>query len=500
MAKYIPRVIICGDVAKFRDTVGSAEIVGQVTFTKTGNEIQLLYGGQPLTGDNIRQLLDGTAEYLLFTDALQLNDYLEVFPPNTQVMSARAFAEKIRDGFFSNKTLAFLLDILDKNFSGRALDFDGFIAKSDFHTRGNRKVAIDCVAEGGLYPIMENVYEKIFRKPEEYRYRIFDAVILSRERTPEEFIDALIDTDALSKNILAFVRKNSALESWLTASENIFAAIKIFPVENGAWCLLKKISPPDDVGVYIVTHKDAKLAKLPPCYRIIHAGHALAKKNFGYIGDDTGDNISHLNIFLDEITALYWIWRNTRHSHVGLVHYRRFLTSKTNRERRPGEYVFSAKNILSEAEILKLLREYDIIVHTERMSNRTQRELMIFSTENPELVAFVEKIVRKHLARTQPDYLDAFDAVIGGFVFFLYGIHITRRNIFDAYCKWLFSFIIDATNETRKTVKIDGKPLEDAPHLYSRMMSFIAERMLTIWLMKNHLRIKPLPIMFRDDV
>ena len=70
MAKYIPRVIICGDVAKFRDTVGSAEIVGQVTFTKTGNEIQLLYGGQPLTGDNIRQLLDGTAEYLLFTDAL----------------------------------------------------------------------------------------------------------------------------------------------------------------------------------------------------------------------------------------------------------------------------------------------------------------------------------------------------------------------------------------------------------------------------------------------
>ena len=160
---------------------------------------------------------------------------------------------------------------------------------------------------------------------------------------------------------------------------------------------------------------------------------------------------------------------------------------------------FNAKDILSVAEILKLLSEYDIIACEELVSDRNQRELMILSTGSPELVAVAEEIVRKHLARVHADYLDAFDAVINGFVFFEYGIHVTRRNVLDAYCKWLFAFLLDATEEM-SAVTVDGKKLAEMPHVYSRMMSFFAERMLTIWLTKNHLRIKTLPIMYRDDV
>ena len=114
------------------------------------------------------------------------------------------------------------------------------------------------------------------------------------------------------------------------------------------------------------------------------------------------------------------------------------------------------------------------------------------------LVALSEKIVRKHLAKRQPDYLDAYDEVINGFVFFLCGIHITRRNIFDAYCEWLFSFMLDATEELARKVTFGDKKLADAPHNLSRMMSFFSERMLTVWLMKNNLRIKSLPMMFRE--
>ena len=120
--------------------------------------------------------------------------------------------------------------------------------------------------------------------------------------------------------------------------------------------------------------------------------------------------------------------------------------------------------------------------------------------DHAELVRFAEKIVRKHLTKNQPDYLDAYDAVINGFVFFLYGIHITRRNIFNAYCEWLFSFIIDATEEIRDKVEILGKSLEEMRHDYSRMPGFFCERLFTVWLIKNHLRIKTLPIMFREDV
>ncbi|MBR4153607.1 MAG: DUF4422 domain-containing protein [Selenomonadaceae bacterium] len=470
MATYIPRVMIRGDVGKFNKIIG----------------------------DKPAQIVDDAAEYIIFTDPMELENYLENSPLNTQVMSATAFAKKIHDGFFSYKMFAVLNKILGKNF-GRVLDFDAFFAKSDFNLRGDLKVSLDCIGEN-FYPIVENIYDKIYKSLAECRFHIYDAIIFSNERTPEEFIDALIKTNDLADKILLFVRKNSPLESWLADNKNIFAQVESFNTENGAWCLIKKIVPPADVGVYIVTHKDAKLSKLPKCYKIIHAGRE-GKENLGYLGDDTGDNISRLNPFLDEVTALYWLWKNTNHTHAGFVHYRRFFTNNfKQKEYRPGEYVFNVKNLLSESEIIKILGEYDIIVHTERLSDRTQLELMIYSTKFPELVELSERVVRKHLTKNQPDYLDAYDAVINGFVCFLYGMHITRRNILNAYCEWLFSFMIDATEELAAKVKIGDKNLIDAPHVYSRMMSFFSERMLTVWLKKNHLKIKALPIMYRDGV
>ena len=372
------------------------------------------------------------------------------------------------------------------------LDFDCFLAKSGCRTRGDLDVEIDCIAEK-LYPIYENLYRKIYRSFDECKFHLFDIILLTAERSPEEFIDVLIQTDALAENIWVLLKKNSALESWLASNENIFAQVKRLEVEDGAWYLIKKFTPPADVGVYVVTHKDAKLDALPKGYKFIHAGHALAKKDFGYLGDDTGDNISRLNPFLDEITALYWIWKNTRHTHTGFVHYRRFFTS-TKQE------VFDVGKILSAEEILKLLNEYDIIVQNAGMTERTQRELMILSTGQPDLINVTEKIIRKHLIRIQPDYLDAFDDVLNDVILFTCAIHITRRNIFNAYCEWLFSFIIDATKEIRDKIEVNGKGLEEMGHAYSRVAGYFAERMLTVWLMKNHLRIKTLPIMFREDV
>ena len=472
MATYVPRVKICGDVETFRKIIGNKPV----------------------------EIVDGNEEYLIFTDPMELNDYLEKFPLNNQAMSAIAFVKKIHDGFFSVKTFMGFYELLARKNFNRLLDFDSYFIKNNLNTRGELDIAIDCLGEN-FYPIVENIYDKIYRTFDECRFHIYDAIIFSNERTPDEFIDVLIKTNDTADKVLLFVRKNSPLENWLAVNQNIFAQIESFQTENGAWCLIKKIMPPADVRVYIVTHKDAKLSKLLPCYKIIHAGHARAKNDFGYIGDDTGDNISRLNPFLDEVTALYWIWKNTNHTHTGFVHYRRFLTSNSNQKcYLSGVYYFNIKNLLSESEILKILSEYDIIVHTERITDRTQLELMIYSTKFPELVELSEKVVRKHLTKNQPDYLDAYDSVINDFAFFLFGIHITRRNILDAYCEWLFSFMIDATEELAAKVKIGDTKLIDAPHVFSRMMSFFSERMLTVWLKKNHLRIKTLPIMYRDDV
>ena len=71
----------------------------------------------------------------------------------------------------------------------------------------------------------------------------------------------------------------------------------------------------------------------------IHVGRALAREKMGrddsqfkwlcdnMIGDDTGDNISQKNPSYNELTAVYWAWKNYEKlgnpDYIGLMHYRR---------------------------------------------------------------------------------------------------------------------------------------------------------------------------------
>ncbi|MBR0103354.1 MAG: DUF4422 domain-containing protein, partial [Selenomonadaceae bacterium] len=68
-------------------------------------------------------------------------------------------------------------------------------------------------------------------------------------------------------------------------------------------------------------------------------------------------------------------------------------------------------------------------------------------------------------------------------------------NIFDAYCKWLFSFLIDAIEEF-----LSKADLGTTPPKRRRVMGYFAERMLTVWLLKNRLRINELNVMFIEDI
>ena len=126
---------------------------------------------------------------------------------------------------------------------------------------------------------------------------------------------------------------------------------------------------------------------------------------------------------------------------------------------------------------------------------QTQTELKTVISDF-DLNQYAENVFRKYIALRQPDYLEAFDYVSSSYSEYMYEMFITRRHVLDAYCEWLFSFLLDATEEILATTDLKEN---FEPRKY-RSIGFISERLMSVWLIKNRLRIRTLPIMFRKDV
>ena len=343
-------------------------------------------------------------------------------------------------------------------------------------------VTIDCVSEKPLLPITENVYMCTYKNLAEVGLKHYDAVLLL-ERSPDNFENMITLTENFSDKVVTFAPTASAFEKYLKTNSDKFDKVEYIKTGLGNWHVLTRRKLPEDFCNYVVTHKAVELDGLPEGYKIIHAGRALGE-DLGYLGDNTGDNISHLNLYLNEITALYWIWRNSSHTVIGLAHYRRFFSEARDRS-------FAFEKILTKDAALKILESYDIIVANLFFHNITQHEAVI-ATSGEDLTNLCESLVRKYILQAQPDYLEAFDDALSSMAFFKCNMFITRRNVFDAYCKWLFSFIIDATEEFLRIVDTEKIMLEGKRQ---RVMGFLCERMLSVWLRKNRLRIKEIKVM-----
>ena len=508
---YIPQVLLCGNLEKFlAEMQGRAvEVVGRIKFIGAAERGEFIMPASATAAENFR--LEEGSFHIFIDDKEISSDTLKKFLAETvdyivlqrrdeflmrfrelyalklidRVVTVPTLMTYAKENFFALNNFIQIYNLIHE-LNLRTLDVDGYFAANDCHMfpRNSKIVGI---VRNVKFPAIENFYAEIHATIEACRYATFDAILLTAERNDKEFLDALIDLDNFSEKILTFARSGSELERWLTTYKKIFRKVSEFPAVNGKWILLEKIAEKNFM-FFVVTHKKVAFTALPENYTVIHAGHINAAENFGDIADDTGDNISALNLYLNEITALYWLWKNTTCAYVGFVHYRRFFTTK------PAQ-IFNAENILTADEALKILADFDIIVDECRFGYVPLRDWKAMLSSRP-LAERVINTIRKYIADRQPEYLEAYDRVNNGFGTFCYEIFVTRRKVLDGYCKWLFSFLIDATKELLDTTEIADS---DDPRTW-RAISFVAEHLMGVWLIKNRLKIKTLPIMFRRDV
>ena len=81
-----------------------------------------------------------------------------------------------------------------------------------------------------------------------------------------------------------------------------------------------------EVKIFVFHYKPDSVIANNSEYVHLWAGKDGAKKYDGFIGDDTGENISKKNKYYSELTGLYWVWKNTKPEIVGSCHYRRYFT------------------------------------------------------------------------------------------------------------------------------------------------------------------------------
>ena len=106
-----------------------------------------------------------------------------------------------------------------------------------------------------------------------------------------------------------------------------------------------------NIQVYVVSHSvdDIKDIDANDIYTPLFVGRD-GKDNFGFLSDDTGDNISNKNSSYCELTGLYWMWKNSPADIIGLVHYRRYFAKWRLGKR------------LERDDLEKIFRDYDIIL------------------------------------------------------------------------------------------------------------------------------------------
>lgn len=228
--------------------------------------------------------------------------------------------------------------------------------------------------------------------------------------------------------------------------------------------------------IYVVTHKEFEKPNLSDIYGTMQVGTDINEKIEGMdYYDNTGDNISEKNTIYNEMTAAYWIWKNSKDDIVGLCHYRRYFVHLDGLIDR---FVRNKiRGFIEEKWIRKKLKKYDAIVHVityfPNGTNLMQTSARVKNGKDYELV-------REVIADLYPDYLHSFDEVMNSKTAHLFNMIITKKQNYDMYCEWIFNVLFETERRMRDAGEIE----------FSRRMGMIAERLQDVWLKKNKLKLK----------
>ncbi len=218
--------------------------------------------------------------------------------------------------------------------------------------------------------------------------------------------------------------------------------------------------------IWVMAHKQCDLPK-DPVYVPLHVGSAL-HEDLGYERDDSGDQISALNIYYGELTGQYWAARNVFDTdYMGLCHYRRFFLDPNN-------------HIMSGEGYREVLSSCDIILpvairNTEPYYDTFQKAHNIKDLD----------VTGEALRKLYPEIYPVFREVMNSFEVHSSNMFVASTDLFREYTNWLFS-IFDLA---KKDIDVSGYD-----EYHRRVYGFLSEQLIFVWVKSKGLVYREIPV------
>lgn len=228
--------------------------------------------------------------------------------------------------------------------------------------------------------------------------------------------------------------------------------------------------------MYVVSHKKFMIPQ-DPFYTPIYVG-GYEPEYTGALRDSDGDNISQLNKKINELTAFYWVWKNTRSEQVGFCHYRRFLGNNL-------QFSNSYFGVLTRGQAESYLNDVDMLTARAICTYPRNISKQLKDTINDKVYENCYRMYEDRIKEICPEYLEDFYFVMNGIVMYPCNMFYTRWEVFDRYCRWVFPIVAYVAD------KLDIRGYDS----YSeRTVGFFAERMLTVWILHNHIKVAEMEV------
>ncbi|WP_242502251.1 DUF4422 domain-containing protein [Bifidobacterium pseudolongum] len=239
-----------------------------------------------------------------------------------------------------------------------------------------------------------------------------------------------------------------------------------------------------DITIAVAMHKPYAHAE-DTMYLPVHVGADLHPEVLTNItGDNTGDNISQLNPYFSELTAMYWLWKNNDSDYKGIVHYRRYFASPSLRKRLSHNRF---DRILSRQELETLLANNNVILPSKR------RYFIETIYSHYEHTHYVEQLhqTRDVLKDMAPEYVAAWDTLLKKRSAHIFNMAIMDKADFNAYCEWLFPILFKITR------RIDPATYSA---FHARYPGRLSELLLNVWINANHIAYGTVPTIYTEPM